>query len=159
MQRLLAVALLAFDGPGVLSLHPSPSISMASHPGEEEPARMWLPSSPHPRSRGNRQTPVVDGAFLFGSAVNCQVPLYLSLRCICQSVTTSEMWNWEVHSLGDPLPGFGTLSKTLFFMVLNFLICKIKKWVLSSLILPFIQCYPFLLEFSPSQKKSIWFIR
>lgn len=106
-----------------------------------------------PTPQGNRQTPVVDSA-LFGSAVNCQVPLYLSLRCICQSVTTRETWNWEVHSLGPPFQGLGPYpSHCLLWSQISSHV-KQRKWVLSSLILPFIQFYPLLLEFSLSQKKN-----
>lgn len=76
---------------------------MASRPGEGEPT-----------PQGNRQTPVVDSA-LFGSAVNCQVPLYLSLRCICQSVTTRETWNWEVHSLGPPSRVWDPIQVTVYY--------------------------------------------
>lgn len=108
---------------------------------------------PSPTPQGNRQAPVMVSA-LFGSAVNCQVPLYLSLRCICQSVTTRETWSWEVHSLGPPFQDLGPYpSHCLLWSQISSYV-KRRKWVLSSLILPFIQCYPLLLEFSPSQKKN-----
>lgn len=44
LPTLLTVALLAFDIPGALSPHPSPSISTASQPGDGKPTAVFLPS-------------------------------------------------------------------------------------------------------------------
>lgn len=63
LPTLLTVALLAFDIPGALSPHPSPSVSTASQPGDGKPTAVFLlsplPSVPDATDRHQLALPFI----------------------------------------------------------------------------------------------------